>query len=149
MALQCTLLLCQLIVAGHSSLVISDRRYIGSHYSFGVISRSHNGLKPKKTYARAISETAEFQVKLSVILYRAVEADNVEIVRVILDTERGRETISWCDNEGRNVFHYAVKHLRVLEYLLKVYITVGYQFIRHLFHVIVGFSLQDAIVPLI
>ena len=63
---------------------------------------------------------------------RAAEANQEEIVRLIFEIKAGHDRFDLlslfmsCDPEGRNVFHYAVKSPRVLEYLLYEFVTVGF-----------------------
>jgi hypothetical protein len=49
-----------------------------------------------------------------------VKAGRLEIVKIMIGSESGKDAISICDNSGRNVFHYAVKYPEILEYLLTV-----------------------------
>lgn len=38
-------------------------------------------------------------------LHRAVEADKLDTVMMLLSTENGETAMSKCDKKGRNVFH--------------------------------------------
>ncbi|XP_028391726.1 transient receptor potential cation channel subfamily A member 1 homolog isoform X2 [Dendronephthya gigantea] len=52
-------------------------------------------------------------------LMRAVEANQGEIVKLIIDRSRGYDPFMICDEHGKNVFHYAVKNPDILRYLLE------------------------------
>jgi hypothetical protein len=66
------------------------------------------------------------------IFSRAAEANQEEIVSLIFDIKMEHDRFDLCslfvscDEKGRNVFHYAVKNPKVLEYLLSQFVTVGF-----------------------
>jgi hypothetical protein len=47
-------------------------------------------------------------------------AGHLETVKIITGSKNGKDAISMCDNNGNNVFHYAVKYPEILEHLLTV-----------------------------
>ena len=56
---------------------------------------------------------------------RAVETGRRKIIEMLLENENGKKLIPKTDNNGRNVFHYAVKSPTVLKYLISDPATVG------------------------
>lgn len=58
-------------------------------------------------------------------LHRAVEADKLDTVMMLLSTENGETAMSKCDKKGRNVFHYAVKHAEIIHFLV-INVKVGF-----------------------
>ena len=75
-----------------------------------------------KCLLQAVNYTVGFKT-----LYRVAEAGKLEILKIILGTQSGKATISTCDNNGRNVFHCAVKHPVVVKHLLTVSQNVTYK----------------------
>ena len=69
----------------------------------------------KMPLVQAVNYTIGFKT-----LYRVAEAGKLEILKIISGTQSGKATISMCDNNGRNVFHYAVKYPEVVKHLLTV-----------------------------
>jgi hypothetical protein len=67
------------------------------------------------------------------VYFRAVETNQEEIVSLIFDIkmEHDRFDLSSlfmsCDQNGRNVFHYAVKNPNVLKFLLLQFVLVNFK----------------------
>ena len=54
-----------------------------------------------------------------IILFRAAELNNDELVSHILNSKHGSLAIKFTDTLGRTVLHHAVKYPELLKYLLE------------------------------
>ena len=62
-------------------------------------------------------------------IHRAAEANQREIVELILEFKADYSLFMTCDTKGRNVFHYAVANPDILCDLLEQFVKVGVTFI--------------------